>query len=212
MNQKQGKRRWRVSTWAQLPSTQKPTPEQEAEQLEAALNRCDALDYDVRDINFEKQFVIGYAREGQSNEVSAEPPTPPPALRSIFPAVPELPDTLRELMERIGSRLTKMGGPAEKQEPLRPVQGAQTNELLSTLQRLASMNPDKVTAGRMLDSAINEIFKGMPGHEFSNSIGDIEYCFEMHKKHQDCTTCPLQTVLLLGIERLKAKLAANPSN
>lgn len=207
---KKNRKRWRVSSWSGVP-----TSEEDAKRLEESLNSMSECGYDVRDVDFDNKLIIGYLPDELVVERGEQEEAPPPTTRQFDPGpVPQVPAGLQALMERIGAKMVNIGSNTQRQMQsedddslLQAIKGAQSKEYLCALQRLAEMGPDKVTAARLLDSAVSGIFKDVSREEIVNSISDVEYCFERHKKVNNCTTCALQETLRMGIERLQAKLA-----
>lgn len=185
------KKRWRVSTWGTSAERL-----QLAQSIEATLNAMATDNYEIYEVNYEKEIAIG--RLDPSHET---------------PAV-----EVSSLGEMLGSLFGRGRSPSEAPEEAPPqqdplvIRGVLTHRLLNGIQAAAMVQAfGDPTGERRIEKMIQELFKQAPRIEVERSIEDVKQ-YHLHHTKSQCSDpeCVHGKLMILAQQRLEAQLSEKP--
>lgn len=203
------KKRWRVRRWG---GSQADLGGQ-AEDLERVLNAFDEEGYEIYDVRYEGRMIVAKLKESDDDDLG-------------------LPMSIGDLLKQQGleavvSSLQQQQPPQMPQMPPPPppvedegiremreykIQGVLTPEFMRNLRVVmyAADNGDPFVDRRLMQ-AINSTFAQAPYDEVMKTLSDVEFFKQMHVQRTcDDAHCASTKVYESTVEKLKARLAANP--
>jgi hypothetical protein len=190
-NDNETKKRWRIATWG--------GEEQRlaAEKIEAQLNLLAADNYEIYEVNYEQQLVIG---------------------RHDAPVEQPASGILQFLGQLTPMRPTPNGDGAVPEQPqpedssVYTIQGQQTRNLLNGLHAIVMVNSfGDMNGEQRLNKMIQDLFGRAPRIEIEHTIEDVKV---FHKKHTEdnCNdpNCLMAQLMERARQKLEAQLVEKP--
>jgi hypothetical protein len=183
------KKRWKVTTWSDRVEIAA-----EAGKLESQLNSLADDDYEIYDVQHDRQIVIG--RLDKPVELS-----PPESIGSV----------LGQLLGRarvVEPQEQTFSDPAQQYA----IQGTMTPRLLNGIQAVAMVQAFGDPSGEhRLNKMIKDLFSHAPRVEVERTLEDIKAFHEQHMK-AECKDPECGTTLLMtkAREKLEAQLGEKP--
>lgn len=184
------KKRWRVSTWGTTPERQ-----QLAQAIETTLNAMATDNYEIYEVNYEKELAIG----------RLDPTHDMPTVEAS-----SLSEMLGSILGR--SRAEVPDAPTPPQHDPLVIRGVLTGRLLNGIQAAAMVQAfGDPTGERRIEKMVQELYKQAPRIEVERSIEDIKQYHEHHTKSQ-CSDpeCVHGQLMLKAQQRLEAQLSEKP--
>lgn len=202
------KKTWQVRTWLH-------SKESDAPSLEEMLNDLDANGYEVFEMSFKRNLVVGKLRESLHDEH-------PLGVGRFVGPVP-ISEVLRDIMNRrrpVEEAVAAEPAQTPGEAPPTPdfhITGSLTHILFGRLNSILTMGQmgDTQTEKRVKET-IADLFKiNVPRVEVEKSLTDVQNYYEWHVKHRGAPCaedCLLEKVFTISKERLQAHLTTNQAN
>ena len=184
------KRRWRVNTWSERPEVV-----QEATRIENALNTLADDNYEIYEVNYERQIAIG------RHDAPVE-----------MPRVASLSELLGGVLGRRPPPDSEPQEAQQAEDPPYTIQGALTARLLNGIHAVGMFQAfGDPTGDKRLDKMVQDLFSRAPRIEVERTIADIQVYHDRHAT-KECADpeCQTHTLMTKAKQKLEAQLQERP--